>query len=137
MQPSEVTDQTCIRVDVDEAKLRTLQKDVHDNEPLEAVTTVVKAAGSDTRMRLLYLLWKGEELCVCDLADILRVSQPAVSQQLKKLRDSGLVESRRDGQTIYHRLSTENVFARVLADLFEEPTTEEISIGFARDGSAT
>lgn len=120
MSTKEVTDQTCIRQDVDAEQIQALQQALRDNDRLEAITTVVKAAGSDTRMRILYLLWNGGELCVCDLADILQLSQPAISQQLRKLRESGLADTRRDGQTIYHRLSSNHPFARMLARLFQE-----------------
>ena len=120
MPTQKSVDQTCLRQDVDIEQIHALQEALRDNDRLEAITTVMKAAGSDTRMRILYLLWEGGELCVCDLADILQLSQPAISQQLRKLRESGLADTRRDGQTIYHRLSGNHPVAQMLARLFQE-----------------
>ncbi|MFQ5569911.1 MAG: ArsR/SmtB family transcription factor, partial [Rhodothermales bacterium] len=57
---------------------------------------------------------------VNDLATILQLTPPAVSQQLKKLRSAALVRARRDAQTIYYRLNTESDFIRSLVGFFEE-----------------
>jgi DNA-binding transcriptional ArsR family regulator len=49
------------------------------------------------------------ELCPCDLSDVLGMSIPAVSQHLRKLKDGNIIEARRDGQTIYYSLKEEHV----------------------------
>ena len=57
----------------------------------------------ETRLKILTLLDNAGELCVCDLASILGMSPAAVSQHLSRMRSGGLVESRRDGMTIFYR----------------------------------
>lgn len=61
--------------------------------------------GGETRLKILALLEQAGELCVCDLARILEMTPAAVSQHLSRLRAGDLVSSRRDGMTIYYRLS--------------------------------
>lgn len=57
------------------------------------------------RLRILDALRRQDEACVCHLQSVLKQRQPYISQQLRALRDAGLVESRRDGLYIYYRLS--------------------------------
>jgi DNA-binding transcriptional ArsR family regulator len=57
---------------------------------------------SPVRLAIMKLLEAERELCVCDLAEILELSVPGVSQQLRKLKEAGAVTSRRAGNTIYH-----------------------------------
>ena len=59
----------------------------------------------ETRLKIMTLLSNGGELCVCDLASVLEMTPAAVSQHLSRLRAGRLVRSRRDGMTIYYRLS--------------------------------
>ena len=61
--------------------------------------------GQATRLRLFYLLDQAGSICVCDLGDILGVTQSAVSQHLAKFKAYGLVTARRDGQTLYYQLA--------------------------------
>jgi ArsR family transcriptional regulator len=59
----------------------------------------------ETRLKIISLLGVGGELCVCDLAKVLEMTPAAVSQHLSRLRSGRLVQSRRDGMTIYYRLA--------------------------------
>ena len=61
--------------------------------------------GGETRLKILALLGRAGELCVCDLATVLEMTPAAVSQHLSRLRSGNLVQSRRDGMTIYYRLA--------------------------------
>jgi DNA-binding transcriptional ArsR family regulator len=72
---------------------------------LDERSAVMSLLGSPTRMRVFYVLDRLEECCVCDLAEILGVSQSAVSQHLAKFKAYGVVTARRDGQTLFYRLS--------------------------------
>ncbi|MDO8861319.1 metalloregulator ArsR/SmtB family transcription factor [Haliea sp. E1-2-M8] len=63
-----------------------------------------KCLGNETRLRCLLLLWAREEICVCDLADSLEVSQPMISRHLAQLRACNLVSDHREGQWVYYRL---------------------------------
>ncbi len=57
----------------------------------------------ETRLKILALLRHAGELCVCDLATVLKMTPAAVSQHLGRLRGGGLVQGRRDGMTTYYR----------------------------------
>jgi ArsR family transcriptional regulator len=62
-----------------------------------------RALGDETRLRILHLLM-GSEVCVCDLAGQLDITQPLLSFHLKTLRDAGLVQTRRDGRWIHYSI---------------------------------
>jgi len=62
-----------------------------------------KALGDKTRLQILALL-KEEELCVCELVEILKISQPAVSQHMRRLKSAKLVKERRQGQWVFYSL---------------------------------
>jgi DNA-binding transcriptional ArsR family regulator len=74
--------------------------------PIQAggLAAVFKVLANDTRLRLLHALVRAEELCVNDLADAVGMRQQAVSNQLQRLSDLGIVASRRDGNSIHYRL---------------------------------
>lgn len=65
---------------------------------------LLKALADKNRLTLLACMKNGE-VCVCDFVDVLNISQPAVSQQLKKLKDAGIITERKDGTWKYYRLS--------------------------------
>jgi ArsR family transcriptional regulator len=67
-----------------------------------------KVFGDPTRIRIMYIL-STKELCVCDIAAILGMTQSAVSHQLKMLRQIKLVKQRRDGKVIYYSLDDDHV----------------------------
>lgn len=72
------------------------------------LAALFKMFGDGTRVKLLHAL-ELNEMCVCDLAALLGVTKSAVSHQLKALRLSNLVKSRRDGQVIYYSLADDHV----------------------------
>jgi DNA-binding transcriptional ArsR family regulator len=76
------------------------------------LSTLYKALGDRTRLQLLLGLRDGE-MCVCDLAALAGVSESAVSHQLRKLRDWGVVRNRRDAQTLLYSLD-DDCIARLL-----------------------
>ncbi len=71
---------------------------------LKPLLRVAGALTDPTRVRVLMVLREGE-LCVCELCDILRVTQSTLSTHLRVLRDAGMVDSRREGKWAYYRLS--------------------------------
>ena len=103
-----------------ESQMDALRVELDGQEWLDGLMTMMKAAGNDTRVRILYLLWRRGEVRVNDLATILELTTPAISQQLKKLSACGLVRKRRDAQTIYYRLNAESVFIQCVVGFFEE-----------------
>jgi DNA-binding transcriptional ArsR family regulator len=74
--------------------------------PIQAggLAAVFKVLANDTRLRLLHAMVRAEELCVTDLGALLGMSPQAVSSQLQRLSDLGIVTSRRDGNSIRYRL---------------------------------
>lgn len=64
----------------------------------------LKQLSDQTRLRCLVLLHREGELCVCELTHALGLSQPKISRHLAHLRDSGIVESRREGLWVYYSL---------------------------------
>lgn len=124
----ELTDSSCIRTDVDASTLQELRRDALQNSNILALSSLMKAVGNETRLRILYVLWKAEELCVCDLSDIFGISQPAISRHLKIMREKALVQSRREAQTLFHSIYTDSPFAEMLIRVFEEQELAGITL---------
>lgn len=73
--------------------------------PLSRVDTVFRAFSDRTRLRIMNLLRGHQEICVCDLMQVLDLPQAKVSRHLAYLRRADLVDTRREGQWVYYRLS--------------------------------
>ena len=67
-----------------------------------------KVFGDTTRMKILYVLFEAE-MCVCDIAELLGISQSAISHQLRIIKQAKLIKNRRDGKTIYYSLADDHV----------------------------
>lgn len=87
------------------------------DEVLYDLAELFKIFGDSTRIKILYALLEAE-LCVCDIAKLMEVSQSAVSHQLRVLKASKLVKFRREGKTIYYSLADEHV-TRILSQGME------------------
>ena len=68
-----------------------------------------KLLGEPSRIRILFALLEAGELCVCDLAAVVGVSETVVSHSMRLLRAAGIVANRRDGRVIYYRLDDDHV----------------------------
>ena len=68
------------------------------------LASLFKVLANDTRLRLLHALVRADELCVTDLANSLAMKPQAVSNQLQRLSDLGIIASRREGNNIHYRL---------------------------------
>ena len=77
-------------------------------DDLYDLAELFKVFGDSTRIKILYALFEAE-LCVCDLAELLGISQPAMSYQLKILRQAKLIRNRREGKTVYYALADAHV----------------------------
>lgn len=73
-------------------------------EQARALMGVFKVLANDTRLRLLHALAREEELCVTELAEAVKMTPQAVSNQLQRLVDRGILGSRRNGNQIYYRI---------------------------------
>ena len=109
---------TCIRVFADENQIKECRLKVKAiSSSLLQLSKVLELAGSEVRLKILFLLEEENELCPCDISDILGMSIPAVSQHLRKLKDGNIIESRRVAQTIYYSLKVENL--KILKPFFK------------------
>lgn len=78
------------------------------DEQLYDLAELFKIFGDSTRVKILYALLD-TELCVCDIAKLMEVTQSAVSHQLRVLKNSKLVKFRREGKTVYYSLADNHV----------------------------
>ncbi len=109
---------TCIRPYADHILIGECKKKLQNAETsFSRLSQVLSLAGNDVRMKILYLLEEESELCVCDLADILEMTIPAVSQHLRKLKDGNILQTRRNAQSIYYSLKEEHL--EIIKPLFE------------------
>lgn len=92
-----------------ETGLDKARRDMPDEELLYDLAELFKVFGDSTRIRILYALFEAE-LCVCDIAELLNMTQSAISHQLRSLKQAKLVRSRRDGKTVYYSLADDHVF---------------------------
>lgn len=116
---------TCIRVFADSDQINRCREDLKSKEEgLLELADVLNLAGNAVRLKILYLLKQENELCPCDLSDILGMTVPAVSQHLKKLKDAGIVTTKKSGQTIFYSVEeqSQRIISSVL-DLFKLPNS--------------
>lgn len=79
-----------------------------EEERLYDLADFFKVLGDSTRIRIICALFEAE-LCVCDIANVLGMTQSSISHQLKTLKQARLVKSRRDGKTMFYSLDDEHV----------------------------
>lgn len=115
----------CVRQFADQAQIRKCKNKLKANVlSFSKLSKVLELAGNEVRLKIVYLQEEENELCPCDLSDILGMSIPAVSQHLRKLKDGNIIESRRDGQTIYYSLKEEHM--KVLKPFFRYINQENL-----------
>ena len=88
--------------------LNRVKPDMPDEERLYDLAELFKVFGDTTRIRILYVLFEAE-MCVCDIAELLNMTQSAISHQLRVLKQARLVRSRREGKTVFYALDDEHV----------------------------
>ena len=105
-----VKNQSCIRLFADKGQISNCRETLQANEnAFKELSSLLALAGNEVRLKILFLLEEENELCPCDLSDILGMSIPAVSQHLRKLKDGNIIEGRREGQTIFYSLKKEQL----------------------------
>jgi len=96
---------TCTRNEADKKQISRCKETIENSsDSFKAISKILSLAGSEVRLKVLFLLNIENELCPCDIADILEMSVPAVSQHIRKMKDAGIITSRREGQTLYYSL---------------------------------
>ncbi len=73
-----------------------------NNKTLKEESKIFSLLGNEVRIKIVFLIIKYEKLCVCDISDILEMNQSPISQHLRKLKDAGILENKRDGLTIFY-----------------------------------
>ena len=114
----------CIGPTFSKAEFALIKRNLGAQGGVITLADSLALAGNIQRAKILYLLHAHKEMCVCDLAEVLEVTDSAVSQHLRKLKDNHIVKTRRQGQTIYYSLVA-NVLTSKLEDLFTMEETKE------------
>lgn len=98
----------CDTVEVHQDLLKIVNETMPDEVELYNLAELFKVFGDSTRIRILYVLFEAE-VCVCDLAQALNMTQSAISHQLKILKQNKLVKSRREGKSVFYSLADGHV----------------------------
>ncbi len=108
LQNSNDAVETCITKGIHRDIIRTVNQNMPDPVALYELADLFKLFGDSTRIGILWALSESE-MCVCDLCALLKMKQPAVSHQLKNLKQSRVVKARRDGKIVYYSLEDEHI----------------------------
>ena len=100
--------ETCETVEVHDELIKIVEENMPPEEELYDLAELFKVFGDSTRIRILFVLFEAE-VCVCDLAETLNMTQSAISHQLRILKQNKLVKSRRDGKQVFYSLSDDHV----------------------------
>lgn len=100
----ERSDYLCVHEDV----VKQVLKEMPPDETLYDLAELFKVFGDSTRVRILYALFEAE-LCVFDIAQLLGLTQTAVSHQLRVLKTNKLVKCRREGKVVFYSLADDHV----------------------------
>lgn len=118
-----MNNETCIRLFADQEQIKNCKDKLKKaQKSFASLSNILALAANEVRLKIVYLLEEEKELCPCDLSDILGMTIPAVSQHLRKLKDGNIVETRKEGQTIYYSLTQENI--KILKPFFKHITIQ-------------
>ena len=114
---------TCKRIFADSGQINICKEIIKENQQSFAdLSQIIALAGNEVRLKILFLLDQEGELCPCDLSDILEMTIPAISQHLRKLKDGGVIQLRKSGQTIFYSLRVEQLpLLRPFFSIINEP----------------
>lgn len=101
--------QICVGPSLSDDEIHQVRVALKKDKKLEQRINIHQLLAGETRYKILKLLQDLKELCVCDLAETLDTTVSAVSHQLKVLRKTDVVTTRREGQTIYYSLKDEEI----------------------------
>ena len=110
---ADMDNEKCEYLFVHEDTVKKVINDMPEEEKLYDLAELFKIFGDSTRIKILYALFEAE-LCVCDIAQLLKVSQTAVSHQLRVLKTNKLVKSRKDGKNVFYSLADDHVYSCLL-----------------------
>lgn len=101
-------DNMCFEHKIHQDIVEKVSKVMPDESVLYDAAELLKVFGDSTRIRIIFVLCQSE-MCVCDIADLLGMTQSAISHQLRVLKQARLVNARRSGKTIYYSLCDSHV----------------------------
>ena len=101
-------DEICEGCEVHEDLLKIVNETLPEETELYDLAELFKVFGDSTRIRILFVLFEAE-VCVCDLAQVLNMTQSAISHQLRILKQNKLVKNRREGKSIFYSLADDHV----------------------------
>ena len=93
---------------INEEIVRRLKNNMPEEKNLYDLAEFLKIFGDLTRIKIIWALGEGE-MCVCDIAYLLNMSQSAISHQLRVLKHSKMVKSRKEGRNVYYSLDDEHI----------------------------
>ncbi|WP_312642065.1 metalloregulator ArsR/SmtB family transcription factor [Hydrogenoanaerobacterium sp.] len=108
MRSNDEAVERCEFMHVHEDIVNDVENNMPDEETLYDLADLFKIFADSTRIKILYVLFESE-MCVCDIAQLLKMSQSAISHQLRVLKTSRLVKNRRDGKTVFYSLSDNHI----------------------------
>ena len=92
----------------DKELVEKVRQKMPDEEPLYDLAELFKVFGDSTRIRIIWALFEAD-MCVCDIANLLNMSQSAISHQLRVLKNSRLVKYKKSGKTVYYSLNDDHI----------------------------
>ena len=98
----------CEFIHVHEDIVAKVTENMPDEETLYDLADLFRLFADSTRIKILYVLFESE-MCVCDIAQLLGMTQSAIPHQLRSLKQAKLVKSRRDGKTVFYSLADGHV----------------------------
>lgn len=104
MKTAEICDCNVIHENV----VEDVKSKMLDNEFITEISTFFKILGDNTRVKILFAL-DHNEMCVCDIANVLNMTKSSISHQLSYLKDLNIVKSRKSGKEVYYSLDDEHV----------------------------
>ena len=98
----------CDFIHAHEELVEKVRRELPGEDTLYDLTELFRIFGDSTRIKILYVLFESE-MCVCDIAQLLGMTQSAISHQLRSLKQSRLVKARREGKTVFYSLADGHV----------------------------
>jgi len=97
-------EETCLHKEI----TKQLKNKLLSQDEVNNVAEIFKILGDGTRIRIIDALFHNE-LCVCDIADVLKMSQSAISHQLRLMRTTRILKQRKEGKNVYYSLEDQHI----------------------------
>lgn len=100
----QVCEEHCLHKDI----VESARIDIPSDKKMQELSELFKVLGDGTRIKIIYALFENE-MCVCDIAEFLGMTQSAISHQLRVLKNTRLVKNRKEGKTVFYSLDDDHV----------------------------